>query len=432
MSNEAEAANQNAIDTIPDTKPTISEKRSKGQFSPSLLGICQAIASDLEFGRVLETILRLTLSEMQAQEGSMLLFDEKSDQLKMLAAIGLPKEILDRGYIPRAGSIAEWVISNRTPKILNGRISAKNYNAINPERFIVSSMCVPLRSHGKILGTINLNRTDPGLPPFNKDDLNTMVVIAAQAAISIENSRLLDQLVQRERLAGIGQTVSGIAHCMKNLITSLKGGVSVCETAKDKRDWDLMIQGFDVLKRANERITSLALDMLEYSKEREPESKPVDIAGLIIEVQALTRDHATQKGNEVLTECAAGAERAMGDSHQLFRCVLNLVENAIDANPRGGKVFIRAAKDDVPSARARLRDRAASAVVIRISDSGPGISAENHARLFEPFFSTKGSRGTGLGLAVSHKIIRDHGGSLELESPPGQSAVFAIYLPAAN
>lgn len=429
MSNEAEAADQNSIDTIDDTRPPLNERPSKNHFSPSLLGICQAIASDLEFGRVLETILKLTLSEMRAQEGSILLFDEKSDQLKMLAAIGLPKEIMERGYLPRAGSIAEWVVQNRTPKILNGRISAKNFNAVNPERFIVSSMCVPLRTRGKVLGTINLNRTNPELPPFNKDDLNTMVIIAAQAAISIENSRLLDQFVQRERLAGIGQTVSGIAHCMKNLITSLKGGLSVCEMAQTKRDWDMLFQGFDVLKRANERISSLALDMLEYSKEREQESKPVDIAGLLIEVQALTRDHAAQKDNAVQIECESGAESALGDSHQLFRCVLNLVDNAIDASPPGGKVTLRASREDTPAARGRLRDRIGEVIVIRVSDTGPGISEENRARLFEPFFSTKGSRGTGLGLAVSHKIIRDHGGALELESPPGQPAVFAIYLP---
>lgn len=398
-------------------------------INASLLAICQAMGSNLDREKVLDTILDLSTREMRAQEGSILLYDAGRDRLEMLASKGLPDAMIARGYIPRKGSIAEWVIDNDKPTILNGAVGEKKYFSANDDRTIVSSMCVPLRARGHVLGTINLNRTDPAVGPFRDRDLDSMIILASQAAISIENSQLHEAKLQGERLAAIGQTVAGVSHCIKNMLTSLRGGLSVCELARKGENWEMYDQGVDVLQRAVKRVSTLALDMLDYSKDRTHRPSWLRLDELFADLAVLKEQAAHELDIKLQCEAPEEAKAAFADPDQLFRCVLNLLENAIDASPTGGKILLSAWIDTSPEALRRLRKNAPAATVIRVADGGAGVAPEDAGRLFEPFFSTKGSKGTGLGLAVTRKIIREHGGDLELASKPGESAVFAIYLP---
>ena len=409
---------------------TIQRRITGGAYfrDSSLLAICRAIVSNLQLSEVLNTILVLTLQEVRAQEGSILLFSESEDRLEMLASLGLPEEIARRGYLPRKGSIAEWVIANNEPTILNGDVQGRKYSSASKGRLIVSAMCVPLRAGGKVIGTINLNRTDPEQGPFQKRDVDAMAILAAQAAISIENSRLHQAMLVSERLAAIGQTVAGISHCMKNLLTSLKGGLAICEMGNEKQDWMVETKGLEIVRRGIQRISALALDMLDFSKERVPSCSTVNLEDMRADLTAMTGEVAAKKGNRLLFDFSGDALTVWADYDQLFRCLLNLVQNGMDANPEGGAVTVSSRREDSPEARTRLTVQGTAPIVIRVTDSGKGIPEELLPRLFEPFFSTKGSRGTGLGLAVTRKIIKEHGGTLELASKPGEPASFTIYL----
>lgn len=398
--------------------------------NPSVLEICRAMGSGVQLKEVLDTIISLTTREMKAQQGSILLFDEHKDRLQMLSSCGLPPKIVAKGYIPRKGSIAEWVIEHAEPLILNERAEGEKFQSLDSERRIVSSMCVPLRAGGDVIGTINLNRTEKSTPPFCQKDLDGMVVLASQAAIYIDNSRLHHSLLQSERLAAIGQTVAGISHCMKNLITGMKGGLSLSKMARENKDWDILGQGLDILSNSVSRVSSLALDMLNYSKDREPELAPVNLDELLAEVRGVTRDRILKRDGELVVTLDDDAHLIEADGDEIFRCMLNLVENAIDANDDGGKVFITAERSSAEGALRRLSAPAEAAIIIRIADEGGGIPEEDFQNIFDPFFSTKGTKGTGLGLAVTRKIIHEHGGSIEVASRPDQPAVFAIFLPA--
>lgn len=395
----------------------------------SMLEISRAMGSGQNLEAVLATILETTVREMRAQQGSILLFDEHKDRLSMLAAHGLPEEMVKKGYITRKGSIAEWVIENNHPLILNDRAKSEDFEALDARRQIKSSMCFPLRARGEILGTINLNRVDPGLPAFCDGDLEVMDILASQAAICIQNARLNEACVQSERLAAIGQTVAGISHCVKNLLTGLQGGVSLVKLGADQQSWDVIVQSVNVLNHSTGRISTLILDMLDYSKEREPERDRTDLAKLVAEIVEVTKTKAAAQESEVVVEIPEEAREVWADSHQIFRCLLNLVENALYATGEGRKVYVSAERTSAENALSRLSVRSETAVVIRVRDEGKGISEEHRGQIFEPFFSTKGSKGTGLGLAVTAKIIREHGGTIEVASPPGAPAVFAIYLP---
>ena len=390
------------------------------------------MGSGLQLNEVLDTILELTMREVQAQQGSILLFDEHQDRLEMLASYGLPHEIVEKGYIARKGSIAEWVIDHGEPMILNDRALGGDFRSLDDKRRLLSSMCLPLRSRGGVLGTLNLNRTNPRLGPFVQEQLDGMVILASQAAIYIENSRLYESNLRSERLAAIGQTVAGISHCVKNVLTGLKGGAALSKVARQSRDWEMADQAGEILDNSVNRITSLVLEMLDYCKEREPVKETVDLDELLKEIKGVTRSRAMAQGSEIVVELAEDALTVHADSQQLFRCLLNLVDNALHANGEGGKVTVSSERSTAEGALRRLSGgtkRAEAAIILRVADEGGGIDAASITQIFEPFFSTKGSKGTGLGLAVTRKIVREHGGELDLASAPNEPAVFALYLP---
>jgi signal transduction histidine kinase len=411
---------------------TSKEAATTGSAHASLLEISQAIGSSLELSAVLDTFLELTLREMQAQQGSILLFDEQQDQLQMLASKGLPDTVSRKGYIPRKGSIAEFVIQNNQPLIMNDAPTHAAYQAMDYRR-INSSMCVPLRARGKVLGTINLNRTDSHLSSFVQANLEVMTILAAQAAIFIENSRLHESNMKAERLAAIGQTVAGISHCVKNVLTGVKGGMSLVDLARQNQDWNLANQGGDILKRNLDRLSSIVLDMLDFSKERVPMTSSVLVASVLDEVKGTVESSAKQKNIEIRIQIDPPRQWVQADAQQLYRCILNLAHNAIDAMSVGGTIVMSSAPSSEPAALRHVKQTGVEAVIVlRVRDDGPGIAEENAKTIFEPFFSTKGSKGTGLGLAVTRKIVEEHGGSIVLETYAPDPACFAIYLPQAN
>lgn len=400
-------------------------------FHEMLVEICQAMGSSLELREVLATLLERTLHEMRAQQGSILLFNSQTDRLEMLAAQGLPTEMVSKGYIPRKGSIAEWVIEHNQPLIINDTPTTSHYKAMDARRKIYSAMCVPLRARGKVIGTINMNRTEPEPGLFVEPDLNTMVILAQMAAIFIENSRLHESNLKAERLVAVGQTVAGISHCIKNVLTGIKGGMSLMEMAAKAEKWEMLLQGMGILKRNLDRLGSIVLDMLDYSKERVPVRGPVAVYSLLEEVAGTVQPDADKYHVVLHLEADPQLPNFQADGQQLFRCLLNLAQNAVDAmHETGGAVFLRAEYSRDPAILAYLKDKTApEAIVLRVADTGPGVSEENRAVLFEPFFSTKGSKGTGLGLAVTKKIIEEHGGQIVIETTAPESAVFAIILP---
>lgn len=407
----------------------VADSSAATELHGTLLKLSEAIGSSLELAAVLDTFLSLTLQEMNAQQGSVLLFDEGQDNLRMLASRGLPEEVVRKGYIPRKGSIAEWVIENNQPLILNDDPKHEAYRPMDRRR-IVSSMCVPLRARGKVLGTVNLNRTAEDSPVFDETDLETMTILAAQSAIFIENSRLHESNMKAERLAAIGETVAGISHCVKNMLTGVKGGMSLIEMGCKGEDWRLTTQGSDILKRNLDRLTALVLDMLDYSKERTPVTGAVEVVSVLDEVRSTVESAARAKNIEIEIDIDPPSQRIEADAHQIYRCILNLAHNAIDALGQGGRIVFSCRTCDAPASLKRLKKPGVDrAIVIRVRDNGPGIAAEHGRTIFEPFFSTKGSKGTGLGLAVTRKIVEEHGGTIELETAAPEPACFAIYLP---
>ena len=283
-----------------------------------------------------------------------------------------------------------------------------------------SMMCSPVVMNAKVMGAIQVDTTSAG-QPFTNDDLQLLATVSGQAAVAAENVRLHREVVAQQRLAAIGQTISSLAHCIKNVINGLQGGAYILDLGLKKQEAEKIGKGWEMVKRNNDFMFDLVKDMLAYCRKSPPRREPLDIGGLLQETVLMVEESASQKGIEMSLALSAQLPKPNADPTGMKRVVLNLLTNAIEACAEGCSVGLLASIDESKKA---LR--------ISVEDDGPGMAEDVKKRLFEPFFTTKGSRGTGLGLALVKKVMEEHHGSVEVESEPGRGTAFHLFLPVVN
>ena len=238
-----------------------------------------------------------------------------------------------------------------------------------------------------------------------------------------EIRRLEQELVHSERLAAIGQTVAGLAHCIKNILHGFKGGSYLVDIGIDKDNTEKLKSGWQMIQRNIQRTSDLVLDLLSYSKERETEPEPCFPNTIAADVCALMEELAGDYDVVIEQDFAADIGEVVMDPRSIHRVLLNLVSNAIDAC-----IFDTAVKKQyvVKVTTALEPDHV---MRFEVTDNGHGMSPEVKARLFASFFSTKGAKGTGLGLLVTRKLVEEHGGRVEVESEEHKGTTFSIRLP---
>ncbi|MBW2107295.1 MAG: response regulator [Deltaproteobacteria bacterium] len=238
-----------------------------------------------------------------------------------------------------------------------------------------------------------------------------------------EIKRLQRELIESERVSAMGQAVAGMAHYIKNILNGLQGGVYMVNTAMKKNKPDLMTKGWAMVENNIGKISDLVMNMLIYSKEREPDYVPCQPNDIAEEVYDLMREKAIQSRVRLVKDFDPSISECFLDPTGPHRCLLNLVANAIDAcifDPQEDKQW-------VVTIRTR---REPDFVRFDVIDNGIGMTEEVRKKVFERFFSTKGGRGTGLGLLVTRKIIDEQGGRISFESQPGQGTTFTMRFPA--
>lgn len=230
---------------------------------------------------------------------------------------------------------------------------------------------------------------------------------------------------EADRLAVVGQTVAGLAHGIKNVLTGLEGGVFVVQTGMEDNDRELLGRGWKMVQNNIGRITNLVKDLLSYSKERTPQYEEIDPNALAEEVCALFEMKAREKSIVIERQFDFFPAAPLLDQRGIHTCLSNLVANAIDAcemdrKPVQHRIVVRTQHDPDGD------------LVFEISDNGVGMDEATTKRIFSSFFSTKGSRGTGLGLLVTSKIVMEHGGEIFFKSEAGEGSSFTIRLPAGG
>jgi len=314
-----------------------------------------------------------------------------------------------------------------------------------------SMLVVPMKTPaGEIIGVLQLIncKRAPGRPfarpeamhdevlPFPERYRNLAASLASQAGVAIQSAQLLEelrvalqelerqqqQMVQTERLTALGEMAAGVSHDFNNLLAVVVGRADVL--LGKVRDPEIS-RNVSIIRQAAWDGAQTVRRIQEFTRTRQ--TRPVgrvDIAGILRDVVELTRgrwkDEAQNHGlsYDVLVE-GGPAPPVAGISAELREVFMNLLINALDAMPEGGRFVFRVSTD---------RDT----VTIAAEDTGCGMSDEVRWRVLEPFFTTKGSRGTGLGLSVSWGIVKRHGGSIDIESCPGVGSTFLVRLPVST
>jgi two-component system NtrC family sensor kinase len=390
-----------------------------------------AVSHTLDIDQLLHRIMDVIFEAVDPDRGCLMLLDQETRRLvpkvrrtrkgaRLAERITISKTILD--YVLEKN---EGVLSS----------DAREDQRWDPAASIVQlgireAICVPMQGRYDVVGVIYVDTsTSPQeviqqgrAAKFSEDHLKLMVAIAHQAALAVEDTRYYSAMVQAERLAAVGQTIATVSHHIKNILQGIRGGSYLIEMGLADHDEGLVRKGWNIVEKNQAKISNLVMDMLTFSKEREPDLAPADVNRVVGDVVELMQARAAEEEVELLWHPAPDVPTLVFDSEAVHRAVLNVVTNAIDAAGEGtqpGRVEVSTqyASDG-------------SAVRIVVRDNGPGIPPDQVESLFSPFVSTKKGRGTGLGLPVSQKIAKEHGGRIGVQSVPGHGACFTLELPA--
>ena len=389
-----------------------------------------AVSHTLDIDELLQRILDLIFEWVEADRGCIMIVDQETQELT--PSVRKDRKQRDANEkITISRTILDYVMQRKEGVLTSDAAEDTRWDQAQSivTNGVREAICVPMQGRYGVVGVIYIDTfTPPGRLPmqwnpnhFTEEHLKLMVAIGHQAALAVEDTSYYSAMVQAERLATMGQTIATLSHHIKNILQGIRGGSFLIEDGLKKDDNKAIRQGWRVVEKNQEKISNLVMDMLAFSKDRHPEPAPNDWNELVGDCIELMETRARDAKVELVFQPAANLSLLMFDCDLLHRAVLNVITNAIDACEKtdAGRVEISTCFLTDP---ARVR-----AIV---TDNGEGILPDDIKRIFSLFESRKGARGTGLGLPVSQKILREHGGEIVVESTPGRGSSFILEIPA--
>jgi PAS domain S-box-containing protein len=249
------------------------------------------------------------------------------------------------------------------------------------------------------------------------EEINQVIEISTDIT---ELKKLEKEVIEAERLAAVGQTVAGLAHSIKNILMGLRGGMFIVSQGLKKDQKDLIAEGWEMLERNFEKTTSLVKDFLSFSKGRLPEVEMVNPNDLVEEIIDLYKNIADELNIELVSELDSDMIQMPLDPQGIHTCLTNLVSNAIDA------CQLSENKDSVVTIGTKY-DK--GILRFEVQDNGSGMDYDVKQKVFTTFFTTKGGKGTGLGLLTTRKIVQEHGGKISVTSRKGKGTTFKMSFP---
>jgi two-component system, NtrC family, sensor kinase len=453
-----------------DLGRSVEELRALGEVS-------QAVNSTLDLETVLTTVVSRAVHLSRTDAGAIYVFDDERQEFRLHATYGMSETMITAIADQRIGlgdaigaatalrkPIQVPDIRNEPTSPVNEIIVREGYRGI---------LVIPLLRPDHIVGALVVRRKTPG--EFANSTIDLLQTFADQSVVAIQNARLFesveartrelakslrdlrtaqDRLVQTEKLASLGQLTAGIAHEIKNPLNFVNNfsAVSV-ELIDELRDAlggahldnklraeigeiaDTLQGNLDKVVQHGKRADAIVKNMLLHSRQGSGEHRPVDINALVDESLNLAYHGARAEKQGFNITLERSFDPAAGDvdlfPQEITRALLNLISNGFyAASKRKAEANGGDYEPTLSAATKNLGDR----VEIRIRDNGTGIPPEVREKLFNPFFTTKpAGEGTGLGLSISHDIIvKQHGGSIEVDTQPGEFTEFRIILPRAG
>ncbi len=443
---------QNAIDQLmaqmEKRKQVEADLKKKNEYMASLHETSLGMFSRLELSRVLETIINRASNLTKISDGFIFIYDRAEDALEIKAACG--KYLALKGVKLKPGEgISGKVWETGESICINDYQSWLGKSNKTQFEFVTAAVGVPLTSGSKIEGAIGLSHHETG-KRIQPDTLQILEQFAELATIAIDNAKLFEglddelnkrillenerkdmesRLRQSQKMEAIGTLAGGIAHDFNNILFPVIGfSEMIMHDLPENSPIKTQLQ--PVLDGA-ERAKNLVQQILTFSRETEQDVRPLKIQLIIKEVLKLARASlpATIKITKVIPRDIG---MVMADPTQIHQIVMNLITNASHAmEETGGKLSVELKKIELTNANLpKIEMIPGKFICLEISDTGCGMDQNTRKRIFEPYFTTKDSgKGTGLGLAVVHGIVKNLHGEVVVKSIKNRGTSFSVYLP---
>ena len=411
----------------------LEQERAKALTAISEAG--REIAASIDLERTLQLVMTKAAETLPMDAGAIFVFDETAGLYRVVVSHNLPPEHVDKITFAFDEGVPGWVVKHRRPLIIN---NAKVDDRVHPyvvEVGVQAVLAIPLISRERLIGVLNLF-CQSGTNAFDDEALRLAQVYADQAAIFIENARLVEELrqaaaeleqrvdqrtrelretqaqvIRAEKMAAVGRLAASVAHEVNNPLQAIALHLQLIA---DERMSESGHEQIDVVQQELARIANIVQRLLEFQRPKHGQRSHQQVALLLEDVLALAGKQLQQTRITVVYEVDQELAPISAVGDQIKQVFLNLILNAVEAMPDGGELRI-------------LGFQSGDRIIVSFADTGAGISPENMEQLFEPFFSTKHT-GSGLGLAVSQEIITHHGGALEGANHP-DGAIFTVSLP---
>lgn len=296
-----------------------------------------------------------------------------------------------------------------------------------------AEVCLPLKRDGKMVGIALLGPRE-GDRYYSPDDLSLLHTLAQNACVAVQNALMVEeikrsyQMLQRvDRLTAMGSLIAGVSHEIRNPLMPISFLMeTIADPTEDKK---LLMRLHKYSKESLRRITNVLDEMDEFARPYTPALQKININRITDDALSLLDKQVKAHKQEVIKEYSTLPD-ALFDSGRLKQALADILLNAIEANPKGGKIHVRTRQIQLKKTRTQP---ARTGIQIEIADSGCGIAERDIEKVFDPFFTTKHKsmmrEGTGLGLALAHRIVEEHHGSIEIRSTVGKGTTVFINLP---
>jgi two-component system NtrC family sensor kinase len=424
------SAYQGFLLDITERKQAEQEIRRRNRELLVLNSIAQTLTESMDLSDSLPRTLRQIAELFGLDATSLYLFEQDGTQLRRVAAVGHRSEYTR--HFPPVSVKPELMQHIKAVHATFLSVQGLSLPAVFRDAQIKEELAVAylviLWSKDRVIGALLVGCRTPR--EFSPADVNLLIAVGSQLSSAIERSvlyeetrqayenlrRTQEQLLHSEKLAAVGQLISGVAHELNNPLTAILGYSQLLTSSGQLGPQG--IEYSDKLYKQAQRTHRIVQNLLSFARQHKPERVHVQINQALEETLAL-RDYDLRMSNiRVHLDCAPELPLIYADPHQLQQVFLNLVNNAVDAileNAREGDLWVRTASDG-------------ERIIIEFTDSGPGV--QDASRVFDPFYTTKPvGKGTGLGLSICYGIITEHGGTIRVRNMPTRGASFTIELP---
>jgi two-component system NtrC family sensor kinase len=387
--------------------------------------ISTSVHSSSDVKEVLDLVVRKSCEVVHAKGAILRILNLETSQLDLSAAYGLSEEYLSKGHISSKNRLYALYRLNKVFVIKDVQTDPRViYREAAKREGIRMMLDLPLTIENNFIGIIRIFFSQPR--DFSEEELSFLVSIAEQCALALDKARLIEKQkaqymhlsLQTEKMAALGRMAAAIAHEINNPLA----GILLFSTnlAKKVPEEGPLKEGLDIIIHETIRCKSIIQELLEFSREREPQKALKNINDVINKALSILENEF--RLHHISTDKALSAElpNTLLDINQMEQVFVNLLLNAVEAIQEKGVITIKS-----------YLDRSQSYAIIEIIDTGCGIAPDDLNKIFEPFFSTK-PKGTGLGLAVSYGIVRNHQGDIKVSSQPGSGTCFTIEIPVTR